>query len=102
MWRLRLIDEELYQEILDIEAAALEAKKILIDQRDHERAEIVFHRKFTGMLDSEATVMVKISDVLEDVGLVKMKLLRNGSKEARRIFKGQFPDIEFPKKKAHE
>lgn len=102
MWRLRAIDKELYTAILEIEGAAIKSKQILVDKRDSERAYIIFYAKFKGRKSSKTPLITQIADILDDVGIIKSVLLSSGSKEARRIFKGQFPRINLPKKKAPE
>ena len=51
MFRLQLIDELLYESILDVESAIALARIALLHRRDAGRAERIMHKKFPELAE---------------------------------------------------
>lgn len=97
MWRIRNIDKELYEKILEVEGDAILSKTILIDARDESRAKQRFYQAFPRYREVNLSMIEAISEITHDLNDIKMIALNNNPKEARRVFSGLFPDRKIKK-----
>lgn len=97
MWRIRNIDKELYEKILEVEGDVILSKTILIDARDENRAKQRFYQAFPQYKKSNISIISAISEINHDLADVKMIVLNNNPKEARRVFNSLFPDRKIKK-----
>jgi hypothetical protein len=91
MHRLQMIDEKLYDAVMDIESSIAIARVLLFDKRDSQRALNIMHTAFPELVESDLPLLTKIADAIESVDQVKAYLMAGDKVTARRIFKGQFP-----------
>ena len=91
MFRLRLIDEKLYDAIIEVESTIAVARIALLSRRDSVRANNVMNEKFPELAESDLPLTTKIADAISSIDEVKAYLLDGDVRTARRLFKGQFP-----------
>ena len=97
MWRLKAVCPELYAMILELESAVAMSKIALMEKRDYNRAQMIMHKKFPEMAESDLPLITKIQDTEDNLDVVKATLLTGNKPEATRIFKALFPKTPIKK-----